>query len=158
MAGRGWVSCPSFVTRSITNDVAKQPTDLDASIRSKPVFEWVVRGDDRDGQPSPTRNHPPVPDAQAWAAITAMTGLELSILGLLAVWNLCTYAFVWMMATPGLGFRRAMVMTQATTAVANTVPGGSAIGIGMTYGMLRSWGYSCSSDAGHAVSAGHAPN
>ena len=62
--------------------------------------------------------------AQAWAAITAMTGLELSILGLLAVWNLCTYAFVWMTVTPGLGFRRAMVMTQATTAVANTVPGG----------------------------------
>src|SRR5829696_1185132 len=80
--------------------------------------------------------------AQAWAAITAMTGLELSILGLLSVWNLCTYAFVWMAVTPGLGFRRAMVMTQATTAVANTVPGGSAIGIGMTYGMLGSWGYS----------------
>jgi hypothetical protein len=96
--------------------------------------------------------------AQAWAAITAMTGLELVTLGLLAIWNLCTYAFVWMTVTPGLGFRRAMVMTQATTAVANTVPGGSAIGIGMTYGMLRSWGYSCSSDAGHAVSAGHAPN
>jgi uncharacterized membrane protein YbhN (UPF0104 family) len=35
-----------------------------------------------------------------------------------------------------------MVMTQATTAVANTVPAGSAIGIGMTYGMLGSWGYS----------------
>jgi putative heme transporter len=35
-----------------------------------------------------------------------------------------------------------MVMTQATTAVANTVPGGSAIGIGMTYGMLGSWGFS----------------
>ena len=35
-----------------------------------------------------------------------------------------------------------MVMTQATTAVANTVPGGSAIGIGMTYSMLGSWGYS----------------
>ena len=33
-------------------------------------------------------------------------------------------------------------MTQATTAVANTVPGGSAIGIGMTYSMLGSWGYS----------------
>jgi putative heme transporter len=47
-----------------------------------------------------------------------------------------------MAVTPGLGFWRAMVMTQATTAVANTVPGGSAIGIGMTYGMLGSWGYS----------------
>jgi uncharacterized protein (TIRG00374 family) len=80
--------------------------------------------------------------AQAWAAITAMTWLELTTLSLLAVWNLCTYAFVWMTVTPGLGFRRAMVMTQATTAVANTVPGGSAIGIGMTYSMLGSWGYS----------------
>jgi putative heme transporter len=47
-----------------------------------------------------------------------------------------------MAVTPGLGFWRAMVMTQATTAVANTVPGGSAIGIGMTYSMLGSWGYS----------------
>jgi putative heme transporter len=80
--------------------------------------------------------------AQTWAAITAMTWLELTTLGLLAVWNLCTYAFVWMAVTPGLSFWRAMVMTQATTAVANTVPGGSAIGIGMTYTMLGSWGYS----------------
>jgi putative heme transporter len=80
--------------------------------------------------------------AQTWAAITAMTWLELAILGLLAIWNLCTYAFVWMSVTPGLGFWRAMVMTQATTAVANTVPGGSAIGVGMTYAMLGSWGYS----------------
>jgi len=80
--------------------------------------------------------------AQTWAVITAMTGLELALLGLLAVWNLCTYALVWMTVTPGLGFWRAMVMTQATTAVANSVPGGSAIGIGMTYSMLGSWGYS----------------
>jgi hypothetical protein len=80
--------------------------------------------------------------AQVWAAITDMTWLELATLGLLAVWNLCTYAFVWMTVTPGLGFWHAMVMTQATTAVANTVPGGSAIGIGMTYSMLGSWGYS----------------
>jgi hypothetical protein len=80
--------------------------------------------------------------AETWAAIAAMTGPELAILGLLAIWNLCTYALVWMAVTPGLGFWRAMVMTQATTAVANTVPGGSAIGIGMTYSMLGSWGYS----------------
>jgi uncharacterized protein (TIRG00374 family) len=80
--------------------------------------------------------------AQVWATISAMTWLELAILGLLAIWNLCTYAFVWMAVTPGLGFWHAMMMTQATTAVANTVPGGSAIGIGMTYSMLGSWGYS----------------
>jgi len=80
--------------------------------------------------------------AQVWAAITDLTWLELTTLSLLAVWNLCTYAFVWMTVTPGLGFWHAMVMTQATTAVANTVPAGSAIGIGMTYTMLGSWGYS----------------
>src|ERR671911_2390305 len=79
---------------------------------------------------------------QTWAVITAMTWQELTILSLLAVWNLCTYAFVWMAVTPGLGFWRAMGMTQATTAVANTVPGGSAIGIGMTYSMMGKWGYS----------------
>jgi uncharacterized protein (TIRG00374 family) len=80
--------------------------------------------------------------AQTWAAITAMTWPELTTLGVLAAWNLCTYAFVWMTVTPGLSFWRAMAMTQATTAVANTVPAGSAIGIGMTYTMLGSWGYS----------------
>jgi putative heme transporter len=52
------------------------------------------------------------------------------------------FYFVCMAVTPGLGFWRAMVMTQSTTAVANTVPAGSAIGIAMTYGMLGSWGYS----------------
>jgi len=31
-----------------------------------------------------------------------MTWLELTTLGLLAVWNLCTYAFVWRSVTPGL--------------------------------------------------------
>ncbi len=80
--------------------------------------------------------------SQVVTAITDMTWLELTILGLLAVWNLCTYAFVWMSVTPGLSFGHAMVMTQSSTAVANTVPGGSAIGIGMTYTMLGSWGYS----------------
>jgi hypothetical protein len=77
--------------------------------------------------------------AETWAAITAMTWLELTTLGLLAVWNLCTYAFVWMAVTPGLGFGRAMVMTQATTAVANTVPGGSAIGGLLAPPPMTSW-------------------
>jgi hypothetical protein len=79
---------------------------------------------------------------QVWTEITSMTWLELTTLGLLAVWNLCTDAFVWMTVTPALSFGRAMVMTQSTTAVANTVPGGSAIGIAMTYSMLGTWGYS----------------
>jgi putative heme transporter len=77
-----------------------------------------------------------------WAEIQAMTWIEDAILAVLAAWNLATYAFVWMSVTPGLSFWHAFVMTQATTAVANTVYGGSAIGIGMTYVMLGRWGYS----------------
>jgi uncharacterized membrane protein YbhN (UPF0104 family) len=80
--------------------------------------------------------------AEVWAAITAMTWGELAGLAAIAAWNLVTYAFVWMTVTPGLRFGRAMVMTQATTAITNTVPAGSAIGIGMTYAMLHSWGLS----------------
>jgi uncharacterized protein (TIRG00374 family) len=81
--------------------------------------------------------------SQVWAAIRALTWLELATLVAIAGWNLCTYALVWMSVTPGLGFWPAMVMTQSTTAVANTVPGaGPVIGIGMTYSMLGSWGYS----------------
>jgi putative heme transporter len=80
--------------------------------------------------------------AEVWAAITAMTWSELAGLALVAGWNLCTYAFVWMTVTPGLTFGRAMIMTQATTAITNTVPAGSAIGVGMTYAMLGGWGFS----------------
>jgi putative heme transporter len=80
--------------------------------------------------------------AEVWAAITAMTWGELGGLAVVAAWNLCTYAFVWITVTPGLSFGRAMVMTQATTAITNTVPAGSAIGIGMTYAMLHGWGFS----------------
>ena len=80
--------------------------------------------------------------ADVWAAITAMSWVELVGLAVVAGWNLVTYALVWMTVTPGLGFGRAMVMTQATTAITNTVPAGSAIGIGMTYAMLHSWGFS----------------
>jgi putative heme transporter len=81
--------------------------------------------------------------AEVWAEIKAMTWLELTVLLLIALWNLVTYVFVWMtVTTPRLSFGRGMLMTQSTTAVSNTVPGGAAIGIGMTYSMMGRWGYS----------------
>jgi uncharacterized protein (TIRG00374 family) len=80
---------------------------------------------------------------EVWAEIRGLTWLELATLLALAVWNLFTYSFVWMsVTTPRLSFGRAMMMTQSTTAVANTVYGGAAIGIGMTYSMFSGWGYS----------------
>jgi uncharacterized membrane protein YbhN (UPF0104 family)/membrane-associated phospholipid phosphatase len=78
-----------------------------------------------------------------WAEILAMTWREDATLLAIAVWNLATYALVWMSVAPGLGFWHAFVMTQATTAVTNTVPwAGPVIGTGMTYGMFGQWGFS----------------
>src|SRR6266508_3113658 len=62
--------------------------------------------------------------AQVWTAITDMTWLELTILGLLAVWNLCTYAFVWMSVTPGLSFGHAVVDWVITIAWPTPCPAG----------------------------------
>jgi hypothetical protein len=46
------------------------------------------------------------------------------------------------MATlPGLGFLRALVVTQASTASTYIAPGGAAVGIGLSYAMLRGWGF-----------------
>ena len=70
-----------------------------------------------------------------------MTPLELAGLLAIVAWNLATYALV--PVTPGLSFWRVMMVSQATTAAANTVPTvGPAIGTGLTYRMLGSWGYS----------------
>ena len=73
--------------------------------------------------------------------IGAMTGVELVALLAFAAWNLLTYLFVWVASLPGLSYGQAMVVTQATTALANTVPAGSALSIGLSYSMFASWGF-----------------
>ena len=76
------------------------------------------------------------------SAVAGMTWLEVGTLLAAAALNLATYGLVTVTTTPGLTFRQAMVVTEASTAVANTVPGGGAVAVGMTVGMLRSWGFS----------------
>ena len=80
--------------------------------------------------------------ADVWTSVRAMTWVELGVLLLAAAWNLATYQFVMVSTTPGLTLRQAFVSTQATTAVSNTVLGGAAIALGLTYAMNSSWGFS----------------
>jgi len=80
--------------------------------------------------------------SSVWAAIRAMTPYEIAVLFAAAVWNLATYWIITVLATPGLKYRQAMVQAEATTAVANTVPAGGAVAIGLTYSMFSSWGFS----------------
>jgi putative heme transporter len=77
-----------------------------------------------------------------WTSVRAMTWVEVAALGVAALWNLATYQFLMMLTTPGLTFRQATVSTEATTAVSNTVVGGAAISLGLTYAMNTSWGFS----------------
>jgi len=53
--------------------------------------------------------------------------------------NLATFPPPWMAALPGLGYRQAMAMTQASTALAIVSPAGAAVGMAGSYSMLRSW-------------------
>jgi len=58
------------------------------------------------------------------------------------LWNLATYWLVMVATMPGLTYPQAAVVTESSTAVSNTLPGGGAIGIALSYTMYSSWGFS----------------
>jgi uncharacterized membrane protein YbhN (UPF0104 family) len=80
--------------------------------------------------------------SDVWNSVTSMSGIEITVLCVAAVWNLATYWLVMVATMPGLTYPQAAVVTEATTAVANTIPAGGAVGIAMSYGMYSSWGFS----------------
>ncbi|HEU0103129.1 MAG TPA: YbhN family protein [Mycobacteriales bacterium] len=79
---------------------------------------------------------------QVWGAVRGMTWLEGTSLAAAAALNLASYGALMVCTMPGLTFRQAMVVTEATTAVANTLPGGSAVAVGLSAAMYTSWGFS----------------
>ena len=78
---------------------------------------------------------------EVWATIQAMTWLELATLAALAVWNQVTYVLVEMSGRPGLEAGQALKITQTSTAVTNTLPGGAALGAGLQSAMYVSYGF-----------------
>ena len=58
-----------------------------------------------------------------------------------ALINLATFGPPWMAALPGLSIRHSLVMSQASTAASSVLPGGDAVGMGLSYAMLRRWGF-----------------
>ncbi|MGH2702193.1 MAG: lysylphosphatidylglycerol synthase transmembrane domain-containing protein [Actinomycetota bacterium] len=80
--------------------------------------------------------------SEVWLAIKAMSWVEVVTLLAISLWNIITYWFVMVASLPGLNYWQAMKVNQTSTAIANTVPAGGALGIGVTYGMLTSYGFS----------------
>jgi putative heme transporter len=77
-----------------------------------------------------------------WQRVSALTGFQVALLVGVTALNLATYWAQSIAAMPGLNIRMAAVQNQTTTTIANTVPAGGAIAIGVSYGIFDSWGYS----------------
>jgi hypothetical protein len=69
-----------------------------------------------------------------------MTWVDLSTLVGAMVFNLITYWWQVMAAMPGLGLWLAAVVNQTATSIADTLPGGGHVAVGVTYTIYRSWG------------------
>jgi putative heme transporter len=82
--------------------------------------------------------------SEVWAALRAMTWLELvSLLGA-AVWNLVSYLLPQLAALPGLTPRQAVLESHTSTAVGNLLPAGQAVGLAVTYRFYSSYGFPAS--------------
>jgi putative heme transporter len=77
-----------------------------------------------------------------WGVVKSLTWESLLALAVASIVNVLTYAPPWQAALPGLGFRQAFVVTQASTASTYVAPGGAAPGMAVSFAMLRGWGFS----------------
>jgi len=89
---------------------------------------------------------PKIADYSAvWKTIQTLTWLEFVSLFAAMVFNLFTYWLANQAALPGLTLAQSAVLTQTTTSVANILPFGGAVAVGLTYRILGSWGFGPSS-------------
>jgi putative heme transporter len=79
--------------------------------------------------------------SEVWKTISSLTSIELSTIVAATLFNLFTYWLANMAALPGLKLTQAAVVTTTTTSVANLMPAGGAVAVGLTFTILRSWGF-----------------
>ena len=76
-----------------------------------------------------------------WDVVKSLSWGDLGLLAGATALNLATFAPPWMAALPGLRFRQAFVVTQASTASTYVAPAGVAVGMALSFAMLRGWGF-----------------
>jgi uncharacterized protein (TIRG00374 family) len=87
--------------------------------------------------------------SEAWSSIQQMPSAYVVALVVATVVNLTVYVWPLQAALPGLGYGPGFVVRQTSFAISNAVPAGGAVGLGVQYGMLDSYGFG----AGAAASA-----
>jgi uncharacterized protein (TIRG00374 family) len=78
---------------------------------------------------------------QAWHVVTNLTWPWLLALAGVTVVNLLSNWALITATLPGLRYDQAGAMNLSSTAVANTIPAGGAIAMGVTWMMLSEWGF-----------------
>jgi uncharacterized protein (TIRG00374 family) len=87
--------------------------------------------------------------SEAWSSIQQMPTTYVVALVVATVLNVAVYVWPLQAALPGLGYGPGFVVRQTSFAISNAVPAGGAVGLGVQYGMLDSYGFG----AGAAASA-----
>ena len=77
-----------------------------------------------------------------WASIEAMTAGQLALVAGTAVVSMVSSWVMICAVLPSIGLRQAAVVNLGSNAVANALPAGGALGMGVSWAMLSSWGVS----------------
>jgi uncharacterized membrane protein YbhN (UPF0104 family) len=77
-----------------------------------------------------------------WASLDAMTWPHALLVGTTAAASMASYWFMICAVLPSIRLRQAAAVNLGSNAVANTLPAGGAIGMGVSWAMLSSWGVS----------------
>jgi uncharacterized membrane protein YbhN (UPF0104 family) len=85
--------------------------------------------------------------SEAWSAIQQMPTTYVVALVAATGVNLVVYVWPLQAALPGLGYGPGFVVRQTSFAISNAVPAGGAVGLGVLYGMLDSYGFGAGATA-----------
>lgn len=77
----------------------------------------------------------------AWRTIREMPAASLAALAVATVINVAVYPLPFQVCLPGIGYWPAFVVRQTSFLISNSVPGGGAVGLGVQYAMLSSYGF-----------------
>ena len=77
-----------------------------------------------------------------WASIHTMTGPHILLVAAAAAASMASYWVTIRAVLPRLNLRQAATVNLGSNAVANTLPAGGALAMGVSWAMLSSWGLS----------------
>jgi putative heme transporter len=77
-----------------------------------------------------------------WASLDAMTWSQALLVAITAAASMASYWFVICAVLPSIRLRQAAVVNLSSNAVANALPAGGALGMGVSWAMLSGWGVS----------------